>query len=939
MVARAFAQLLGGSSLFLFEIESFADPLRVVRFSGTEGLSSLFEFKVELACENQDIDFAEVVGKPARLIIQGELAPRFLSGIVSRFEQIQELPRYAVYRATVVPLVWRLTQRYDCRIFQKLDTTSILKKVFAAAGVPADRVRFVLDGTYESRDYCVQYRESDWAFVSRLMEEDGIFYFFEHEADKHVLVIADGAPALKPMDGGEVLPFRRETKMVVEEEHVSRFRFTEEVRSGKVTLRDFKFRQPELLMEVEKQAEVDADLEVYDYPGEYQDPGSGSTAKGQTIARVRLQAWQATKRVGQGRSDCERLCPGRMFTLEEHSRGDYNARYLITSVRHHGSQPQVLDEESQGGEFSYSNRFMCIPAKVPYRPARVTPRPQVRGVQTAVVVGPPGEEIHVDEWGRVKVQFHWDRQGKKDEHSSCWVRVSQLWAGEVWGGMFIPRIGQEVLVDFIEGDPDRPIIIGRVYNAKNPTPYELPALKTRSTIKSSSSPGGEGYNELRFEDAKGQEQIFMHAERNMDVHVKNDSFESILHNRHQTIGSQGKKGKVGDQNELVYRDKSLTVHRHSQEHVGGDLKLTVGGIDGDGNMDIVVRANRKELVHKDSHLHVKQDLNEQVDGTQSLTVGKDLHLKVGQLTALESGKEVHLKSTNVVIEAASGVTIKGPGGFITIDASGIAIKGTLVQINTGGSPLSGSGVGPTEPQVAAEAQPTKPTPADRGVPKPPDRDFDQNQLKRADKAPISEGAVQLTGSENGPKPKSLQGNAATPSPGVTLEQLRAIMPRLPPDRAEQYLPYLNQAMAEANINTPQRKAAFLAQLAHESGELNHFEELASGAAYEGRRNLGNTQPGDGVRYKGRGPIQLTGRANYRDAGKALGLDLEGNPKIVSTPGVGFRTSAWYWDENKLNELADRGDFRAITRRINGGFKGLADREAYYRRALNVLRAE
>jgi type VI secretion system secreted protein VgrG len=339
----------------------------------------------------------------------------------------------------------------------------------------------------------------------------------------------------------------------------------------------------------------------------------------------------------------------------------------------------------------------------------------MRGIQTAIVVGPKGEEIYTDEYGRVKVQFHWDREGKRDERSSCWIRVSQLWAGETWGAMFIPRIGQEVIVDFIEGDPDRPLITGRVYNGANPVPYVLPDQKTKSTIKSNSSPGGNGYNELRYEDRKGKEQIFMHAQRNMDVHVKNDSFENILHDRHQTIGTQGKNGKVGDQNEMVYRDKNLKVHRHSQDHIGGDMKLMVGGIDGAGNQDIVIRAEKKELILSNSHLHVKANLNEQVDVTQSLTVGNDLQVKVGQKHALEAGKEIHLKSTTVVIEAASGITIKGPGGFITIDASGIAIKGTMVYINSAGSALSGSGASPTAPQDAAEASPTKPTLADDGT--------------------------------------------------------------------------------------------------------------------------------------------------------------------------------------------------------------------------------
>ncbi|SEL27748.1 type VI secretion system secreted protein VgrG [Stigmatella aurantiaca] len=719
MVARTLVHLLGETPLFLFEIAGLSEKLKVVRFSGVEGMSRLFEFQVEIACENQDLDFSQVVGKPGRLKLAGERAPRHVEGIVSRFEQVSERPRHAIYRATLVPRVWRLRHRHDCRIFQKLDTQAILKKVFETAGIPSDGVRFSLTGNYEPRDYCVQYRESDWDFASRLMEEDGIFYFFEHHEDKHVLVLGDKESALKPIEGTDSLPFHRPTGTPVQEDHVARFSYVQQVRPGRAVLRDFNFKKPALPMEASQSAAVDADLEVYDSPGEYQDPGRGSPAKGTTLAKLRLEAWQASRLEAQGESDCERLVPGRLFNLKEHSRGDYNARYLLTQVNHTGYQPQVLEEEASQEEFRYSNHFTCIPEKVPYRPERLTPRPHIRGGQTAVVVGPSGEEIHVDEWGRVKVQFHWDRQGKMDADSSCWVRVSQLWAGEQWGRMFLPRIGQEVIVDFIEGDPDRPIITGRLFNGNNLVPYELPKEKTKSTLKSNSSQGGNGYNELRFEDEKKKEQLFMHAERNMDVHVKNDSFETILNDRHQTIGSAGKKGKVGDQNEQVYRDKSLTVHRHSQEHVGGDLKLKVGGIDeGQGNVDIIIQSHRVELVHKDSHLHVQESLLEKVDGSHSLQVGKSLHVHVGQLNAVETGKEVHFKSTKIVIEAAKGITLKGPGGFITIDAGGIAIKGNKVLLNSGGSALSGSGVKPVTPQEAAAAEPAVPALADNGKVRP-----------------------------------------------------------------------------------------------------------------------------------------------------------------------------------------------------------------------------
>ncbi|MDC0711153.1 type VI secretion system tip protein TssI/VgrG [Stigmatella sp. ncwal1] len=712
MVARV--SLLGSTSVFRFEVAGSPDAMRVIQFSGEEGVSKQFSFQLKLACENPALDFSQVVGKSAVLSLQGETEPRFVHGIVARFEQITELPHYAIYHAVLVPKVRRLVYRQDCRIFQDMPTPAIIQKVLESGGIAGDLFQLKLSNTYEPRNYCVQYRESDWDFISRLMEEDGIFYFFEHQVDKHILVMGDGPQAHKPIGGLEALPFRRPSGLVNDEEHVQHFHFAEEIQSGQSSLRDFNFKKPDLSMHAQDKTSVDSDLEVYDYPGEYQDPGRGSSAKGATLAKLRLEGWQAGRRVARGESDCERLCPGQMFTLTDHARGDYNARYMLLGVSHYGHQPQVLDEESSGGEFAYSNSFACMAEKTPFRPPRLTPRPQMRGIQTAIVVGPKGEEIYTDEYGRVKVQFHWDREGSRDERSSCWIRVSQLWAGETWGAMFIPRIGQEVIVDFIEGDPDRPIITGRVYNGANPVPYSLPGEKTKSTIKSNTSPGGNGYNELRFEDEKGKEQIFMHAQRNMDVHVKNDSFENIRHDRHQTIGTEGEKGKVGDQNELVFRDKNLAVHRHSQEHVGGDMKLLVGGIDGEGNQDIVIRSNKKELILKNSHLHVTSNLNELVDVTQSLSVGKDLQVKVGQKHAMEAGQEIHLKSTKIVIEAASAITLKGPGGFITIDGSGIAIKGTLVQINTGGTAHSGSGSSPTAPTDAVEAVPTVPTLADDG---------------------------------------------------------------------------------------------------------------------------------------------------------------------------------------------------------------------------------
>jgi len=703
--------LIGNRSAFTFEVEGYAGALRVVRFSGDEALSRLFEFQIEVASDGAELD--DFVGKAAVLTIEGVDEPRFVHGFIRHAEYVGESRNYLLHELVLVPQVWRLNNRHDCRIFQELRTQDIIQQVLVEAGVPTDRFRFELGGAYSPRNYCVQYRESDMDFISRLLEEDGIFYFFEHHPDKHVLVMADQAGAHKSIPGNPVLWFNPPGGFVNDREHVDAFRFGQSVRPGRVSLRDFYFPTPDLQMEVKEESDRDAELEVYDYPGEYRTPDRGAPDRGATIARTRLEALQVPRRLGNGAGDCMRLIAGYTFNLQAHPGDEFNRAYKLVRVVHHAAQPQVLDEDA-AGEFSYRNEFVCMESSVPFRPARVTPRPFVRGIQSATVVGPAGEEIHTDDQGRVKVQFHWDRRGQHDEHSSCWIRVSQLWAGAGWGAMFLPRIGHEVLVDFIEGDPDRPIITGRVYHGLNDTPYPLPQEKTKSTIKSDSSLGGGGFNELRFEDHKKEEQVFLHAERNLDIWVKNDRMEAIRHDRHLIVGDHGNDGKVGTKCEEVLLDKHVRVHRHEHRVNGGDVFVHIGGMDGDGHQHVTIESNRHERVEKEAHLHVKGDRRVKIDQKDSHVVEADSHSYTRQLHAVEAGQELHLKAPKVVIEATTGITIKGPGGFITIDASGVVIQGTLVRINSGGSALSGSGAKPDNAVDPQPAQPLEPVLADSG---------------------------------------------------------------------------------------------------------------------------------------------------------------------------------------------------------------------------------
>jgi type VI secretion system secreted protein VgrG len=510
-------------------------------------------------------------------------------------------------------------------------------------------------------------------------------------------------------------------------------------------------------------------LEIYDYPGEYAQRFDGVDKNGRDRPNDPVEIFNDNKRtVGvrmqeealpslliHGSGTCRQMTSGYKFTLDRHFNAD--GPYVLVSVEHKARNP-IRGAEA---EFTYYNNFTAIPFALPYRPLRTSPKPFVQGSQTAVVVGDPGEEIHTDKFGRVKVQFFWDRQGKWNSDSSCWIRVAQPWAGKRWGAFFNPRIGQEVIVDFLEGDPDQPIITGSVYNADQMHPYlgqgpdpKHPEDNKLTGVKSNSTLGGAGFNEWRFDDTKGKEQIFMHAERNMDVRVKHDSLERVIHDRHLIVGWEKDGNKGGDQYEMVYQDKHLNIQRDHIEHIEGNMLLMVGhgdAKDPKGNVDIVIESDKKELIEKndhlhikgaqnilvdgkqdiiikcdkkelnkaDSHLHVTNDRNEKIDGTQSLTVGKNQQEKVGQNHALDAGQEIHLKGgMKVIIEAGQQLSLKGPGGFVDIGPDGVTIQGTKVLINSGGSAGSGSGSSPTAPQDAKEAtdaeqaKPIKPKLAD-----------------------------------------------------------------------------------------------------------------------------------------------------------------------------------------------------------------------------------
>jgi len=698
------------------------EAFRLVSFSGHEEISRLFSFTLELLSPRDDIKPSEIIGKPISFSFQDAAnQPRWFHGFVSRFSASGGETGQRQYQAEVVPWLWFLTQTADCRIFAEKSVPQILEEVFKDVDSAIKQpVQMNVPGGYRIWTYCVQYRETDFNFVSRLMEQEGIFYYFKHEEGKHTLVLCDRAADYQTT--GTVVKYEYSYAGEPQSESVTAWEHEYQFVPGKYTQTDYEFedlpargqKDPNKALESSSVAQggskdfVDAEkYEIYDYPGEYE-----TKSEGDAYTELRMEEEEVEYDVATGSSRCEYLTPGGKFTLREHPASSENGEYAITSIDHSAADSAF----SEGEGDTYSNSFTCIPASITFRPARETPKPSIDGVQTAVVVGPGGSEINTDEQGRVQVQFFWDRRGTRlqgEQEPPAWIRVGQIIAGKNWGAMFIPRVGQEVIVTFLEGDPDRPLITGVVYNGEQTPPYDPQENPTRSYIKTNSSPDGEGYNELRFEDSKDNEQIFIHAQRNMDTRVVADSMESVGKDRHLTVGEDGDEGKVGDQKEQVYRDKDLIVHRNHTEHIGGDMKLLIGGIDGPGNQEIVVKADKKELLQMNSHLKVGADRNEDVGGNQSLTVGGNQQEKVGMKHAVEAGQEVHIKAgMKVILEAGMQLTIKGPGGFVDIGPAGVTIQGTLVNINSGGSAGAGSGSSPTGPEDAEEAEPAEPDWAD-----------------------------------------------------------------------------------------------------------------------------------------------------------------------------------------------------------------------------------
>jgi type VI secretion system secreted protein VgrG len=598
------------------------DVLLVTSFAGREEISRLFRFQLSMISEKTDIEAKDIVGKKVSFTVdRDESTVRHFSGFVSRFSAGDEEEGRRNYRAEVVPWLWFLTRTADCRIFQNLSVPDIIKQVFGDAGF--SDFKLDLREQHEKWEYCVQYRETDFNFVSRLMEQEGIFFFFKHEQDKHVLHIVDNKGAYYDCEEKKVdFPLKVGTRAI--KDHITSWEHEYEFPSGKWAQTDYNFETPSTSLLAQTDSVISLPdikkYEVFDFPGEYEKKNEGDAE-----TKLRMEEVEAAYDIVAGSSFCKSFMPGGKFTIGTHkSATEEGKSFVLTSVTHSAHELQAYESgANEEGGYDYHNNFTCIPASVVFRPARITPKPVSNGLQTAVVVGPAGEEIFVDKYGRVKVQFHWDRLGKKDENSSCWIRVSQTNAEKSFGAIHIPRIGAEVVISFIEGDPDRPLIVGRVYHAENMPPYGLPASKTISGIKSKTYKGS-GYNEFVMDDTPGKELIREHGQFDKDSTIEHDLREHVLNDRTRDVTNNETITIGNDRTESVGHDETLTVANNRTESVGVNETLSVG-------------SNRSRTVGSSETVTVTMNRTHTVGINEAITVGVAQEVTVGAARTVTVG--------------------------------------------------------------------------------------------------------------------------------------------------------------------------------------------------------------------------------------------------------------------------------------------------------------
>lgn len=643
--------------------------------SGEERLNALGSHILNGINDGASLDLTTAVASHVTTTLHKDALLRPLDGLVAEIRQLPADATAERYQLLLRPWLWWLSLASNNRVFQNLATSDIVTTIFKAHGFTDFQLK--LSGSYTPREYCVQYGETDLAFVSRLLEEDGIFWFFSHEDGKHTLILADSNDAFAPIPNGLTVNYLGQ-KLGERELHG--------IRSGQVCLQavagvyqatDYEFTTPTTSLFSQAEA-VAGPSSMYEHPGGYT-----AKAQGDALTKQRVDGLRSQEKRFVGESDCRWLVPGYWFTLAGHEDTTLNIDWVVTSVSHEASHD------------NYRNRFEAIPKATAYRPARVTAKPRMH-TQTALVVGKAGEEIWTDEYGRIKLQFPWDRTGKNDETSSCWVRVVLPWSGKGFGMQFVPRIGQEVIVTFIDGDPDRPLVTGCVYNGDNALPYALPANQTQSGIKTNSSKGGGGFNELRFEDKKDAEEVFLQAQKDFNINVLNDTTATVGHDETLTVqNARTRTVKDGDETVTLEKGKrsvaiqtgsdSLDVKDTRTVTVGSDQTHSTGG-------------NYEHKVTGNYSLTVDGNLTIKVSGTLTLQSGGSFAIKSGADLAAQASTSISQKAGTALsnqagtsLENKAGTTLTNDAGISlvnkaaaeqTVDGGGmLTIKGGLVKVN------------------------------------------------------------------------------------------------------------------------------------------------------------------------------------------------------------------------------------------------------------------
>lgn len=630
-------------SRYSLTIQGIRDDIRVTGFSGHAEISGLYTYDISVASKRANFELKKWLDLPATLTLHGD-PDRHIHGLIIEAGHTGQGREFTDYRITIVPRLWRLTQSKNHRIFQDKNPNQIITLLLKEHGIQgADFQDHTSDAP--ARPYCVQYGETDFAFISRLMSEEGWHFHFHHKKDRHILVLADKNSVFASKSGAQAIRYMQETSRAHGEDCIHTLDFRHQITGGAVRLGDFDFTKPGLALREAATGRHNS-LEHYDHPGLFDDP-----AIGKKRADLRLQQSECLRQSVHMECHVTTFEAGQWFNLHSHPNPALNQQYLVTRIGITGTQTQAYGEGAASSEEPFRCTLTCIPAKTTFRPPHQWRKPTIKGPHSAVVTGPKGEEIYTDQHGRIKVQFHWDREAQADETTSCWVRVNQPVAGVQWGGVTIPRIGQEVIIEFEHGDPDRPIMVGRVYNGQNLPPYPLPAHKTRSVLKTLTSPGGGGFHEIRIDDKKGSEQIFLRAEKDMDLRVKNTKRTQIGRDRHAISGNE------------------------DFTEVNGDLHHAVGGA-----------------------------LNEKIGLNLSVSVGQDLQLKVSGALVIQAGNTLHIKAgSKAVLEGGMSLSVKGGAGVITLAPSGVTIVGPLVRINEGGGGGSAKAANPTVPGQPGEA--------------------------------------------------------------------------------------------------------------------------------------------------------------------------------------------------------------------------------------------